>query len=187
MTERKTAETARVLLGEITGVHGIRGLVFIKSYASEPADIAAYGPLMDESGMKPLTITVEGVTPKGVIGRVEGVVDRTAAEKLKGRKLYVAREQLPEADEGEFYRADLVGLAAFDESGAAIGEVVAVVNYGASDILEIRRTGSRTTELVAFTEAFVRDVDLDQRRIILAMPVESEDDEEGRDETDSVD
>jgi 16S rRNA processing protein RimM len=159
----------------------------MKSYAAEPSDIAAYGPLMDEAGMRPLTITVEAVTPKGVIGRVQGVEDRTAAEKLKGRKLYVAREQLHEAAEGEFYRADLVGLVAFDESGVAIGEVAAVVNYGASDILEIRRTGSRATELVAFTEAFVRDVDLDQRRIILAMPVESEDDEEGRDETDAAD
>ncbi len=183
MTEGKTATTARVLLGEITGAHGVRGLVVIRSYAAEPADVAAYGPLVDEAGLRPLTIAVERVTPKGVIGRVEGVEDRTAAEKLKGRKLYVSRAQLPEAAEGEFYHADLVGLAAFDELGAAIGEVAAVVNYGASDILEIRRDGTRATELVPFTEAFVRGVDLDQRRIVLSMPVESADEEESGDAT----
>jgi 16S rRNA processing protein RimM len=114
------------------------------------------------------------------------VSDRTAAEKLKGRKLYVRRAQLPEAAEGEFYHADLVGLAVFDESGAAIGEVAAVVNYGASDILEIRRAGARTTELVAFIEAFIREVDLAGRRIVIAMPAESADGEEGRDESDAA-
>jgi len=181
------AATQHVLLGEITGAHGVRGLVLIRSYAAEPSDIAAYGPLVDEAGMRPLTITVERVTSKGVVGHVEGVDDRTAAEKLKGRKLYVPRAQLPEAAEGEFYHADLVGLAVFDESGAAIGEVAAVVNYGASDILEIRRAGARTTELVAFTEAFIREVDLAGRRIVIAMPAESADGEEGRDETDAAD
>jgi 16S rRNA processing protein RimM len=177
MTERKNAEPRRVLLGEITGAHGIRGAVFIKSYTAELGNIAAYGPLEDEAGGRPLTITVERVTAKGVIGRVTGVEDRTAAEKLRGRKLYVARERLPQADAGEFYHTDLVGLAAFDASGAAIGEVAAVVNYGAGDLLEIRRAGSKATELVPFTEAFVRDVDLSAGRIVLDMPVESADDE----------
>jgi 16S rRNA processing protein RimM len=177
MTERKNAASRRVLLGEITGAHGIRGSVFIKTYTAEPADIAAYGPLEDEDGRRPLTITVERVTPKGVVGRVEGVPDRTAAEKLKGCKLYVARARLPLAAAGEYYHTDLVGLAAFDEAGAAIGMVVAVVNYGASDILEVRPAGAKTTELVPFTEAFVRDVDLSAGRIVLDMPVESADDE----------
>jgi 16S rRNA processing protein RimM len=182
MTERKNAAERRILLGEITGAHGIRGSVFIKSYTAEPADIAAYGPLEDEAGGRPLTIIVERVTAKGVVGRVEGVADRTAAEKLKGCKLYVARARLPLAAAGEYYHTDLVGLAAFDEAGAAIGMVVAVVNYGASDILEVRPAGAKTTELVPFTEAFVRDVDLECGRIVLAMPVESAEEGESQDE-----
>ena len=58
-----------------------------------------------------------------------------------------------------------------------IGDVVAVVNYGASDMLEIRRPGLRETELVAFTEAFIREVDLAGRRIVVAMPMMSDDDD----------
>lgn len=185
MKPDKTAASRRVLLGEITGAHGIRGSVTIRSYAAEPADIAAYGPLEDEGGQKSLVIKVERVTAKGVIARVGGVADRTAAEKLKGTKLYIAREQLPAAAEGEFYHVDLVGLMAFDTSGAAIGEVAAVVNYGASDLLEIRRAGSRDAELVPFTEAFVEDVDLAQGRIVLAMPVESPEDDEDTKEKDA--
>ena len=65
---------------------------------------------------------------------------------------------LPPPADGEFYHADLVGLAAVDAGGAAIGTVVAVRNYGAGDLLEIALAGSRDTELVPFTEAFVPEV-----------------------------
>lgn len=176
MSQQKS--TARyVLLGEIGAAHGIRGQVHIKSYTADPADIGAYGPLVDEKGERPLTITVERVSSKGVVGRVAGVPDRTAAEKLRGRKLYVSRDRLPAVVEGEYYHADLVGLTVVAEAGATVGEVSAVVNYGASDMLEIRRPGSRETELVPFTEAFIREVDLEGRRIVVAMPVMSADDE----------
>ena len=175
MTEHRKALAHRVLLAEIAGAHGIRGAVLIKTYMADPQSIAAYGALEDEAGRRKFEIRIERVAAKGVIGHIAGVSDRSQAEKLKGVKLYVAREQLPETRAGEFYYADLIGLAAVDGAGAVIGEVVTVANYGASDVLEIRLAGSKKTELLPFTEAFVSEVDLSARRIVVSMPVESRD------------
>jgi 16S rRNA processing protein RimM len=158
-----------VLLGHIAGAHGVRGEVLIKSYAATPEDIAAYGPLTDETGSRAVSIKVLRVTAKGVIARVDGVVDRTAAEALKGMRLYVERNKLPETGTDEFYHTDLIGLMAVSLEGKAIGEVVSLRNYGAGDLLEVRLAGSRETELVPFTTAFVSDVDIAGGRVVIAM------------------
>lgn len=162
---------ARVLLGRITGVHGIRGEVVIRTYTGEPAAITDYGPLRDEKNER--TFKIRGVreTDKGLIARVEGVADRTAAEKLKGTDLYVAREMLPEAEEGAFYHADLIGLRALSPEGEEIGTVMSVANFGAGDLLEIRLKGSKSTEFVPFTGSVVPNVDLVQGRLTLITPV----------------
>jgi 16S rRNA processing protein RimM len=105
-----------------------------------------------------------------VVARLEGVADRDAAEALKGVELYVARDRLPPAAEGEFYHADLVGLAAVDAAGKAIGTIVAVHNFGAGDLLEIKLSGASKTELVPFTDAFVPEVDIAARRVVVVLP-----------------
>ncbi len=141
-----------------------------QSYASEPQAIAAYGPLESEDGTRRLEVSVVRVTPKGVVARIAGVHDRTAAEALKGLALYVDRARLPEAEEGEFYCADLIGLTAEDRDGRKIGTVVAVENYGAGDILELRLEGVGKTELIPFTDAFVPVVDVAEGRVVVALP-----------------
>lgn len=171
----------RILLGQIVGAHGIRGDVIVRTFTGEPEAIAGYGPLTDAAGAAALTLKVLRVTPKGVIARVMGVADRNGAEALKGRKLYVARTALPEpAGDDDFYHADLVGLAAIDAVGRALGEVVAVQNYGAGDLLEVRLAAMQKTELVPFTKACVPVVDLASRRVTVVMPVAAVDDEEDR-------
>jgi 16S rRNA processing protein RimM len=160
----------RILLGRITAPHGIRGDVFIDSYASEPQAVTAYGPLESEDGARAFDVSVVRVTPKGVIAHIAGVDDRTGAERLKGQKLFVDRARLPAASENEFYRADLIGLAATDTEGNAIGTVVAVENYGAGDILELRLDGRPKTELIPFSDAFVPLVDIPGGRVVVVLP-----------------
>jgi 16S rRNA processing protein RimM len=164
----------RVLLGRIAGAHGIKGDVAIRSFTADPAAIASYGPLSDAAGARSFGLRVVRVTDKAVIVRIEGVVDRTAAEALKGVELYVDRARLPAAGEREFYHADLIGLAAVDADGRAIGEVVAVQNFGAGDLIEIRMAGLRETEFIPFNDAFVPSVDVAGGRIVVAMPVQEE-------------
>lgn len=163
----------RILLGEITGAHGIRGEVLVRSYTGAPEAIADYGALTDEKGAAPLTLKVLRMTPKGaIIARVRGVSDRNGAEALKGRKLYVARNAMPEPDdEDDFYYEDLIGLAVVDAQAKLVGEVVAVQNYGAGDLLEIRLVATGKTELVSFSKASVPQIDLEARRITVVMPV----------------
>jgi 16S rRNA processing protein RimM len=162
----------RVLLGHIAAAHGIRGAVLVRSYTGEPEAIATYGPLQDEGGQKSYRLSVEGATAKGLICRVEGIGDRSQAEALKGVALYVARDRLPPADEGAYYHTDLIGLAAVSEAGVALGSVVAVQNYGAGDILEVRPQEARSTVLYPMTQAVVRRVDLAGGVIVLAPPDE---------------
>ncbi|MFV0295261.1 MAG: ribosome maturation factor RimM [Hyphomicrobiaceae bacterium] len=175
-----TSKGEKVLLGRINGAHGLRGDLIVHAYTFDPADIAAYGPLQAADGTRSFDVTIVRVTDKGVIVRVAGVTDRTAAEALKGVELWLPREQLPEPDEDEFYHADLIGLAAVAPDGAEVGTVVAVQNYGAGDLVEVRLAGGRRTELIPFTRACVPRVEIKDRRIIVVMPETTGD--EGTDE-----
>ena len=166
---------ARILLGRISGAHGIRGDVVLRSFTEAPEDIAAYGPLSDAEGTRTFKLQVVRLTPKAaLIARVEGVNDRNGAEALAGKELYIERQRLPEAGAAEYYHADLIGLAAVDEDGRHVGEVVAVLNYGAGDLIEVQLSGTRRTEMLPFTDAFVPEVDIEARRIVVKMPTEED-------------
>lgn len=166
------AAPARVLLGRIQAAHGIRGHVLIRTFTEAPEDIASYGPLEDDSGERRFEISVVRVTPKGVVARIAGVSDRNGAEALRGTELYVGREKLPPTEEEEFYHSDLIGLRAFRKDGALFGEVIAVYNFGAGDILELRLADSRNTEMIPFSRAFVPEVDIAAGRLTVELPSE---------------
>lgn len=177
----------RILLGRIKAAHGIRGEVLVTSFAEAPEDVAAYGPLATADGKRVYELSVVRVTPKGVVARVAGVSDRTAAEALRGTELYVERDRLPEPADDEFYHADIIGLDAVTPDGKLVGTIIAIENFGAGDLIEVRLAGSRRTEYVPFTDAFVPAIDIAARRVTVVMPVASDDDgpdaERGPDET----
>lgn len=153
-----SAASSRVCLGVIVGVKGLRGEVRVKSFTETPADVAAYGPLTTDDGRE-LALTLTGSAQGVLTARIKGVADRTAAEKLKGTQLYVDRAALPKTDDGTYYHADLVGLAAALTTGEALGNIVAVYNFGAGDMVEVKMADGRT-ELVPFTAAVIASVDL---------------------------
>jgi 16S rRNA processing protein RimM len=148
-----------LLLGVVIGAQGIRGEVKVKTFTAEPEALGDYGPLQDASATKTYPLKVLRLS-KGdvVIARIKGVEDRNAAEALKGTELYVQRSALPQAGDGEFYFADLVGLTAM-MSGRVLGRVTAVHNYGAGDMLEVK-TDSGRSAMVPFTDDAVPDVNL---------------------------
>lgn len=148
-----------LLLGVVIGAQGIQGEVKVKTFTGEPEAIGDYGPLQDAGATKTFQLKVLRLS-KGdvVIARIKGVEDRNAAEALKGTELYVLRSALPQAGEGEFYFADLVGLTAM-MSGRVLGSVTAVHNYGAGDMLEVK-TDSGRSAMVPFTDDAVPEVDL---------------------------
>jgi 16S rRNA processing protein RimM len=160
----------RVLVGAITGAHGVRGQVRIKSFTDDPAAVAAYGPLSDESGQRRFDLKVTGQIKGGVIARIDGVADRTAAEALRGLRLYVPRAALPATRADEYYRVDLIGLQAELADGSTFGRIIDVQNYGAGDVLEIERPDG-ATELLPFADRVVPVVDLAAGRVVVDPPI----------------
>ncbi len=161
----------RVLLGRITGAHGLKGEVKIAAFTAEPEDVAAYGPLTSADGSPAVEIVSLRHAGGGtVIARLRGIADRNEAERLRGTGLYVARALLPPAGADEYYHSDLIGLAAISPEGDALGEIVAVQNFGAGDLLELRPLKGGQTELIPFEAAHVPKVDLEAGRITIIIP-----------------
>ncbi|MFN3953782.1 MAG: ribosome maturation factor RimM [Pararhodobacter sp.] len=158
-----------VCVGAIAGAFGVRGEVRLKSFCATPAAIADYAPLLSEDGSRSFGVSLRGSVPNGLAAKLTGVDSREAAEALRGTRLYAERARLPSLPDDEFYHADLIGLTVLDTGGAELGRVLAVLNHGAGDLLEIRRAGADTV-LLPFTRAAVPTVDLGAGRIIADPP-----------------
>lgn len=164
-----TAPEKRVCVGIVTGPHGVRGAVRIKSFTAAPDDIARYGPVEDEAGERKFRLRIVGSAKGVVIGRLAGVADRDAAEALRGMRLYLPRAALPPPADEEYYHADLIGLEAALPDGTVLGQVRAVHDFGAGDMLEIERP-EVPSAMVPFTRAVVPIVDLAAGRLVLDPP-----------------
>ena len=173
----------RVLVGVVVGAQGLGGALRVKSFTSNPADLAAYGPVEDDQGHSH-RLRVVGEAKGVVLVKLDGVTDRTRAEALKGARFYVARAALPAAEDDEYYLADLIGLAAERADGTRLGKVKAVHDFGAGVSIELEGPGA--TLVLPFTQDVVPVVDIAGQRIVVVPPVmvgEREDGEgEGEDE-----
>jgi len=129
-----------VTLAAITGAHGVAGEVRLKLFGEGVESLRRFRAFNDSS-LTARSIKDDG--KGGAIARFAEVTDRTAAEKLRGVALTVPRAALPPLGEGEYYHADLIGLAAVSTAGAQLGTCVAVENYGAGDVLEIERADGK--------------------------------------------
>jgi 16S rRNA processing protein RimM len=158
----------RICVAQIGGAHGIRGEVKLKSFTADPMAVGDYGPLETEDGS--VNLEIETVRPaKGhLVARFRGVSDRNAAERLVHVRLFVPRGRLPPPATDEFYHVDLIGLEAVTADGVEVGTVVAIHDFGAGDILELRPPDGGTTLMVPFTAAFVPSLDLAGGRIVVA-------------------
>jgi len=160
-----------ILLGRIGAAHGLRGEVVVQSFAARPLDLKAYGALSDATGKRTFEIVSLRQAGKGLIARLKGVDDRSAAEALRGTELFVAREKLPTPADDDFYLADLIGLTAATAEGAIIGEVIDAPNYGAGDLIEIKPESGGETLLIPFTREFAPSIDIAGGRILVVPPV----------------
>lgn len=160
----------RICVGAIAGAFGVRGEVRLKSFCAEPGDIATYGPLSTEDGAQSYSVRIVRTVKNGFAARLGGVATKEQADALKGTRLYVDRDRLPDLPDDEYYHTDLIGLDVFDTGGTRLGRVKSVLNHGATDLLEIHGPGLKSTVLLPFTLAAVPTVDLTARRIIADPP-----------------
>ena len=165
---------ASICIARIGAAHGVRGAVKLWSFAEDALAVADYGPLSTKDGSRQFEIADLRAAKDHLVATFKGITTRDEAERLTGLELYVPRAQLPEPEDGEYYHADLIGLAALTTAGDPLGKVVAVHNFGAGDIIEIAPPAGATI-LLPFTNAVVPTVDIAGGRVLIDLPHEIED------------
>lgn len=161
--------TERVLVGSIAGSYGVQGDVRIKSFCAHATDIFAYA-LTTEDGTREFNAVLVRPVKNGFAAQISGISTKEEADALRGTQLFATRDQLPEADEDEYYYADLIGLKVLDTGGTELGVVKQVMDHGAGDLLEVLGPKLRDTVLVPFTKEVVPTVDLNGGRVIVDPP-----------------
>ena len=176
--------TEKVCVGVFAGAHGVRGLLKIRSFTVNPSDILAYDELYDETFTHTFNPQEKSHNKDVIIVEIEGINDiLTAMEnfkgeilqyppifsaiKVKGKKLYVRREAMPELPEETFYHVDLIGLTVFTANGEEKGKVTEVFNFGAGDVLEVK-TADDVLVMIPFTKKDVPEVNVKEGKITVA-------------------
>ncbi len=168
----------RICLGKITGVHGVRGEVKLKSFTENPKDIANYGVLENEAQTKTFDIKIVGYSKELLRAKIKGVDDRNIAETLIGIELFATRDVLPELEEEEFYHTDLIDLKVMVE-GVEVGKVIDMHNFGAGDIIEVSLNGNK--EMLPFTLEYVPVINVKEGYVEVSKSLEFlETDEESK-------
>ncbi|HRE21097.1 MAG TPA: ribosome maturation factor RimM [Rhabdaerophilum sp.] len=157
----------RVVMAVVGAPHGVRGEARVKSFAGDPLAIADYGTLFAADGT---AFDIENgrlLKDDMLVVKFTHLATPEAVKALTGTELFVDRANLPEPDEEEFYHADLIGLDVAEAGGEPFGRILAIHDYGAGDILEIRPASGGGTWLLPFTKAAAPVIDLAARRVTI--------------------
>lgn len=153
-------------MGRIAAPYAVRGWVKIQTFTEHLDNLLDY-PVwhLGKTGKWRAYEVIEAkVHSNHLVAQLAGVDDRNAAEALQGMEIAVEREELPPAEEGEYYWDDLVGLTVVNLAGETLGAVVEMLETGAHDIMKV--TGAQE-RLIPFTDPIVREVDTEARRIVV--------------------
>jgi 16S rRNA processing protein RimM len=167
---------APICVARIGAAHGVRGAVRLWTFTEDPLAVKDYGPLTTKDGARQFEVTHAREAKDHLVVTLKGVASRDDAERLNGLELYIPRDRLPETDDGEYYHADLIGLAAVTTAEQPLGKVIAIHNFGAGDIIEIAPPQGATM-LLPFTNAVVPSVDLAGGRVVIELPQEIDGDD----------
>ncbi|MDX1626706.1 MAG: ribosome maturation factor RimM [Wenzhouxiangellaceae bacterium] len=163
----ESGSDAPVELGRLNGPWGVAGWVKVLSWTDPPENIFEYQPwrIADPPGL--LRVLEWRRQGPRLVARLEGVDDRTAAERLGRHVLTVPRDDLPPAGEDSWYWHDLVGLEVRNGDDRVLGEVTGLIDTGAHDVLEVRAPSGAPMLVPFVVGETVRDVDLGAGRIVV--------------------
>ena len=159
-----------VLVGAVAGAFGVKGEVRLRAFTEKRDGVISYGPLYGEDGKVLLKPKSWRELKDGVVVVAPEVKTREDAEKLRGTRLYVPRANLPAPADDEFYVVDLLGCRAEAMDGKVLGDICAVWNFGAGDIIEYRPPNGGPNVRVTFTRETTPLVDLSGKRVVLDPP-----------------
>ena len=155
-----------ICIGVISSPHGIKGLCKVKYFTESAKGLTSYGELFDSNGEK-IKLKLIKDTNKLAICSINNINIKNEIEKFKGLKLYILRKNLPKLDKDEVYHVDLIGLTALDLNRKKIGTIDKILNFGASDIIEISRK-NKDSLLVPSEKEILNNIDLNKKTIIIS-------------------
>jgi 16S rRNA processing protein RimM len=153
----------------VTSAHGTRGEVKLLAFIEDTSLLESSGVLLNSAGKELFSVRITGEHKQGVIVKPSTSNDRNAADLLKGTGLYLPASLFPEAEDGEYYYRELVGLRAILPDGSTYGTISSVLNFGAGDILECTFENGNS-ELLPFNEHTVTNVDIQAGILHLVLP-----------------
>jgi 16S rRNA processing protein RimM len=163
-----------IFVARIAGAFGVKGEVRLTTFTADPMALLDYRDLKRENGAPGLTLTSARPAKGGVVARAKEVETREQAEAMRGLRLYIPRERLPEPeDEEEYYLVDLIGLSVVTPEGEPLGVVRTVHDFGAGDLLEIQPPHGASWWL-PFTREAVPQVRMADRTLVAIRPEEIE-------------
>lgn len=156
----------KILIGTIVATSGIKGYVRINTCTETPDDLKLFDVVYNKSDKQYKIKRV--VSTKGRIAIVEivGITSIDEAQKLVGYELFTNRDTFDSLYDNSYYYIDLIGSKVYIGE-IEYGEVVDVMNYGASDIIEIREIETAKLAMYPFTDDFIMKVDLEKQMIVL--------------------
>lgn len=176
-----------ISIGVIVGAVGVKGAVRLKVFTDDLEAVLSRGVvtifLDQHSKGEQRDVTLMHKIKVGYACQISGVSDRDQAEALKGVKLYVSREHLPEIEEGSYYYEDMEGLQVRDLDGKAFGVVHAIYNFGAGDLLEVmlddvQNGPASGTKMYPFRDEFIPEVNIKQGFLVIDRAAYGEDQEQ---------
>ncbi len=166
------SDSNMIVMGKFGAAQGLKGEIRLQSYTADPFAISTYGTLISKDGRQfeitHLRSAKANADKNILIARIKNITDRTAAEQLTNIALYIDRSLLgtPE-DENEYFHADLVGLNVETDDKTQLGTVLALFNFGAGDMLEIKPIEGGKSVMLPFTKAAIPEIDINNKRIIV--------------------
>jgi len=146
-------------MGRITAPFGVKGWVKVQPNTAAARNLLAYKTwwMEGDGDWRSIAVAEAKVHGRTVVAKLEGCEDRDAAAALRGKLVAVPWAALPGTKSGEYYWADLIGLAVVNGAGQALGRIAGLLQTGANDVLVVAGERER---LIPFIAAVIRDVDL---------------------------
>ena len=146
-------------MGRILAPFGVKGWVKVQPNTAAIRNLLDYKTwwVGREGDWREIAVAEARVHGRAVVARLEGHDDRNAAAALRGKSVAVPRAVLPRTQSGEYYWADLIGLAVVNGSAQALGRITDVLQTGANDVLVVAGERER---LIPFIAEVIRDVDM---------------------------
>ncbi|MBN2225630.1 MAG: 16S rRNA processing protein RimM [Deltaproteobacteria bacterium] len=158
-----------IILGEIIKPHGLNGAVKVRSFADSPESFVRPTRLfMVSADGNRLEISIRDANPMGrlVTLKIEGIHTREQAEDLVGNRIVINREDLPDAQEDEYYWQDLIGMSVYDSAGTYYGIITSILPTGANDVFVVEGTNGEEILIPGTFEA-VLEVNIPERRMVI--------------------